>query len=149
MTVSLKRKGKKGINVNVRRSVRIDGSVLDYRQQEIDRLIDSIVFSEGDRDDEAAVFEEVPDDVAVFEKKKLEDKLDHLIKLLQRQETKYSPYENVCLCHAKYISLYFDSRKKIESLTNEKHHLALNVENLQGRLEIVCVSKCHVFLFNF
>ncbi|KAJ0054401.1 hypothetical protein Pint_03336 [Pistacia integerrima] len=133
--VSSKRKGKHAVSVNVRRSVRLQGTIVHTHNQDIERLIEEVALSESDKEDEPPSYEEMEQPEPTTEEKNLEDKVDYIIQLIEGQQSKFSPHESRCTCHAKYKSLYFDSQKKIETLTNENHRLALKLEDALDKIE--------------
>ncbi|XP_044501472.1 uncharacterized protein LOC123222656 isoform X2 [Mangifera indica] len=131
---SLKKKGKHVVGISVRRSVRLQGTAVHTHNQDIERLIDEVTLTESEKEDEPST-DEMEQPKPTMENKNLEDKVDYLIQLVESQQSKFSPHENLCMCHARYKNLYFDSQKKIETLTNENHQLALKLENALGKLE--------------
>ncbi|XP_044487330.1 uncharacterized protein LOC123212306 [Mangifera indica] len=133
--VSLKRKGKHTVSVSVRRSVRLQGTVVHTHNQDIEHVIEEVALNESEKEDEPPAYKEMEQPEPAREDKNLEDKVDYLIQLMESQQSKFSPHENPCMCHARYKSLYFDAQKKIETLTNENHQLALKLENALGKLE--------------
>ncbi|KAK9040905.1 hypothetical protein V6N11_016040 [Hibiscus sabdariffa] len=84
--------------------------------------------------------------------KSLEEKVEYLLQQIEAQrkiieELNFkatrdsSPNGSPGGVDARYRNLFFESQKKIESLTNENHQLALKLERALGKLEAVCLNK--------
>uniref|UniRef100_A0A5B6Z853 Uncharacterized protein n=1 Tax=Davidia involucrata TaxID=16924 RepID=A0A5B6Z853_DAVIN len=132
----IKKKASKYQSAIIRRSERLHNLTPPTRNQEIKPVIEEINLIESEKEDEPHVEQNSPDPVSG--KGSLEEKLDYLLQTVEEFKSKatkrHFPIES---SHAdlKYRSLYIDSQKKIEALTNENNQLAKKLEIAIGKLE--------------
>ncbi|KAK8588309.1 hypothetical protein V6N13_087243 [Hibiscus sabdariffa] len=136
----------------IRRSQRIQNAVSPSQDKEIEPIIEEITLSEVEKenvplDDED---KELPEPIQT--QKSLEEKVEYLLQQIEEQRKTIeelnfkatkdsSPNGSPGGVDARYRNLFFESQKKIESLTNENHQLALKLERALGKLEAVCLYK--------
>ncbi|KAJ0105153.1 hypothetical protein Patl1_18273 [Pistacia atlantica] len=133
------KKGKRPVNVNPRHSVCFHETDLEKRNEDIQRLIDFVVYSESEEEDQRPGYVITESSQSNMKNNTLEQKIDYLIEIIKSKQSKLTSLDNSCTCQFKYQSLYFSSQKEIEILTQENHKLALKLENLLGKLEVVCL----------
>ncbi|GMJ09120.1 hypothetical protein HRI_004581200 [Hibiscus trionum] len=130
----------------VRRSQRIQSAVSPLQDKEIKGIIEEITQSEGVKDDVPLDDEDRELLESVQTQKSLEEKVDYLLHQIGEQQktieelnfkvtSDSSPNGSPRGVDTRYRNLYFESQKKIESLTNENHQLALKLERALGKLE--------------
>ncbi|KAL4361027.1 hypothetical protein GQ457_04G028130 [Hibiscus cannabinus] len=130
----------------VRRSQRIQNAVSPSQVKEFEHILEEITLSEGEKDDAPLDGEhkELPEPIQT--QKSLEEKVGYLLQQIEEQRKTIeelnfkatrdsSPTESSRGADIRYRNLYFESQKKIESLTNENHQLALKLERALGKLE--------------
>ncbi|GAV57784.1 hypothetical protein CFOL_v3_01320 [Cephalotus follicularis] len=147
--VQATRKIKKHIaNATNRRSGRLQNLVMPAINQDIERVIDEIILTESDKEDEPPTHEEDKQPQSTSKEKNLEDKIVYLIDLIKEQQkmaekliamaTKNSFCGSIpCAADVKYKSLYIDSQKKIEVLEYENHQLAMKLEHARAKIEAI------------
>ncbi|TYI00514.1 hypothetical protein ES332_A11G139200v1 [Gossypium tomentosum] len=120
---SLTKVKKHGTLYAVRRSERLQATISPSQDKEIERLIDEITLSEGEKDESQS------------RHMTMEEKFDYLFQQIEElqktletfkfQATRdSSPTGSPTAADVRYRNLYFESQKKIEALTNENHQLA-------------------------
>ncbi|KAL4352268.1 hypothetical protein GQ457_06G029330 [Hibiscus cannabinus] len=139
----------------IRRSQRIQNAVSPSQDKEIEPIIEEITLSEVEKenvplDDED---KELPEPIQT--QKSLEEKVEYLLQQIEAQrkiieELNFkatrdsSPNGSPGGVDARYRNLFFESQKKIESLTNENHQLALKLERALGKLEAYESGACMI-----
>ncbi|XP_009367656.2 uncharacterized protein LOC103957247 isoform X1 [Pyrus x bretschneideri] len=135
------RKRVKQYNAVVRRSLRIRNSVTPVENGDIEPVYETV--SESETEDEQPLLEEPPvngtnlEEGQTLGEKSMEEKMDYLLQLLEKmnsKENKRSPGFSESP-EKRYKSLYIDSQKKIEALTNENHELTSKLEVAHAKLE--------------
>ncbi|TQD85942.1 hypothetical protein C1H46_028488 [Malus baccata] len=135
------RKRVKQYNAIVRRSLRIRNSVTPVQNGDIEPVYETV--SESETEDEQPLLEEPPVNGTNLEEgqtsgeKSMEEKMDYLLQLLEKmnsKENKRSPGFSESP-EKRYKSLYIDSQKKIEDLTNENHELTSKLDVAHAKLE--------------
>ncbi|OAY61673.1 uncharacterized protein LOC110617591 [Manihot esculenta] len=128
----------------VRRSARLQNSVMDKDNEDIEHILEEISVSESEQEDEPAD-EELPE--PTLNKKILHEKVDYLIQLLKAQQKTMDAFnstvigktfcgENSVMGDLTYKSLYIDSQKKVEALTEENLQLNRKLEFALGKIEV-------------
>ncbi|GMI66522.1 hypothetical protein HRI_000321500 [Hibiscus trionum] len=139
----------------VRRSQRIQNAVSPSQVEEFERIIEEITLSEGEKDDAPLDGErkELPEPIQT--QKSLEEKVNYLLRQSEEQRKTIeelnfkatrdsSPTGSPQGADVRYRKLYFESQKKIESLMNENHQLALKLERALGKLEAYDNGACAI-----
>ncbi|KAK8326711.1 hypothetical protein V6Z12_A11G135900 [Gossypium hirsutum] len=163
---SLTKVKKHGTLYAVRRSERLQATISPSQDKEIERLIDEITLSEGEKDEVPLDHEdgELPEPIQT--QMTMEEKFDYLFQQIEElqktletfkfQATRdSSPTGSPTAADVRYRNLYFESQKKatfstailafilkIEALTNENHQLALKLERALGKLEAYDNGAC-------
>ncbi|XVE73143.1 hypothetical protein DITRI_Ditri11bG0093800 [Diplodiscus trichospermus] len=146
-------KAKKGVALSVvRKSQRLPRAVTRSQDKDIERIIEEITMSESE-DEEPLNIEEgkIPEPISM--EKRLEENIDYLLRQFEEQQKAVealklkvtrdpSPNGSPRSEHVRYRNLYFDSQKKVEALTDEKHQLALKLERALGKLEAYENGAC-------
>ncbi|KAK9282200.1 hypothetical protein L1049_005112 [Liquidambar formosana] len=151
--LSSSRKRAKNQTVVFRRSVRLRNSVLPALKKDIEPVIEEIDASE--REDEPEVHKEKKLPGPALDERNLEEKIDYLFQLLEAQQQTLEALKSKaikrsflsqCHCEAdvRYKSLYMQSQKKSEALTEENCQLAKKLENALGKVEAF-EKGTHVF----
>ncbi|GKV27785.1 hypothetical protein SLEP1_g36915 [Rubroshorea leprosula] len=141
-----RKKAKVAASTTVRRSQRFQSAVMPAVNKDIEQVIDEVTVSDGGKEEDPTNY---GGDVAKpsLVQKNLEDRvyfIERQLETLQRtvDELKSKPSkdshtsENSRAADVNYRSLYFDSQKKIEALTEENHQLALKLEFAHGKVEV-------------
>ncbi|MBA0802590.1 hypothetical protein Gohar_012870 [Gossypium harknessii] len=150
---SLTKVKKHGILYAVRRSERLQAVISPSQDKEIERLIDEITLSEGEKDEVPLDHEDGELPQPIQTQMTMEEKFDYLFQQIEElQKTletlKFkatrdsSPTGSPRAADVRYRNLYFESQKKIEALTNENHQLALKLERALGILEAYDNGAC-------
>ncbi|MBA0741561.1 hypothetical protein Gogos_014703 [Gossypium gossypioides] len=150
---SLTKVKKHGILYAVRRSERLQAVISPSQDKEIERLIDEITLSEGEKDEVPLDHEDGELPQPIQTQMTMEEKFDYLFQQIEElQKTletlKFkatrdsSPTGSPRAADVRYRNLYFESQKKIEALTNENHQLALKLERALGKLEAYDNGAC-------
>ncbi|XP_052479018.1 uncharacterized protein LOC105803106 isoform X2 [Gossypium raimondii] len=150
---SLTKVKKHGILYAVRRSERLQAVISPSQDKEIERLIDEITLSEGEKDEVPLDHEDGELPQPIQTQMTMEEKFDYLFQQIEElQKTletlKFkatrdsSPTGSPRAADVRYRNLYFESQKKIEALTNENHQLALKLERALGKLEAEVIRCC-------
>ncbi|KAH1081346.1 hypothetical protein J1N35_021107 [Gossypium stocksii] len=150
---SLTKVKKHGPLYAVRRSERLQAAISPSQDKEIERLIDEITLSEGEKDEVPLDHEdgELPEPIQT--QMTMEEKFDYLFQQIEElrktlETLKFkatrdsSPTGSPRAADVRYRNLYFESQKKIEALTNENHQLALKLERALGKLEAYDNGAC-------
>ncbi|EEF41710.1 conserved hypothetical protein [Ricinus communis] len=130
----------------VRRSGRLQNTVLTTENQDIERIFEEITVSESEKEDEPADGE-LPEHVPPSEEKTVYEKVDYIVQLLEAQKMtmdeltsratgKSSSGESSGLADVTYKGLYIDSQKKVEALMAENYKLNKLLENALGKIEV-------------
>ncbi|KAG8653865.1 hypothetical protein MANES_05G076300v8 [Manihot esculenta] len=158
---SLREKAKK-IPPKVRRSGRLRAVMAsenrDAETQDIERILEEITIIESEKEDEPAD-EKMPD--PTLNRKNLDEKLDYVVELLEAQQKTMDSLnygaigktffnEGSGMGDITYKSLYLDSQKKVQALTEENRQLNRKLEYALGKIEVVCflISLIH-YIFSF
>ncbi|XP_029124545.1 uncharacterized protein LOC109817854 isoform X2 [Cajanus cajan] len=169
---SFYRKKSKFHGATVRRSERIKSAVVSPPNNNYDiEYIEDINVSENEKDEadtqmqqalvepelEVPESEAEPEQAETFgEKKSLDEKvdfvvqrieaLDKIVRLLKSKiDEKFDFYEAPSMASASYRSMYIDSQKKIEALTDENQRLNGKLENALGKIEVY-EKEIHVLI---
>ncbi|KAF2325171.1 hypothetical protein GH714_024973 [Hevea brasiliensis] len=140
---SIRKKVKKS-PAKVRRSERLQNAVMATENQDVERILEEITVSESEKEDEPAN-EEVPE--PTLNRKDLNEKVDYVVKLLEAQQKTMDAFnsgaigktffnEGSGMGDITYKSLYIDSQKKVEALTEENHQLNRKLEYALGKIEV-------------
>ncbi|XP_034689825.1 uncharacterized protein LOC117917607 isoform X2 [Vitis riparia] len=149
---SLSKKRLKNRCVVIRRSDRLQNICLPTPNQDVGHVIEEI---ESEEEDEpcAQVEKRCPDSIPG--ERSLEEKVDYLLQCLEAHEKAIDTLKSEASkrplqskgpssSEVRYKSLYFDSQKKIEALTDENCQLSKKLEVTLGKLE-VCEKDTRVF----
>lgn len=128
----------------IRRSQRLTSLGGPNLDKSIEQVIKEVTVSDSEKEEEPTTDDE--ENVAEPEalQKSLEDRvtsveeeLEELQSTVEELKSKDSQMpESARAADVSYKSLYFDSQKKIEALTNANHQLALKMEYALGKLEV-------------
>ncbi|XP_010652116.1 uncharacterized protein LOC100853168 isoform X1 [Vitis vinifera] len=149
----LSKKRLKNRCVVIRRSDRLQNIRLPTPNQDVGPVIEEI---ESEEEDEpcAQVEKRSPDSIPG--ERSLEEKVDYLLQCLEAHEKAIDTLKSEqaskrplqskgpSSSEVRYKSLYFDSQKKIEALTDENCQLSKKLEVTLGKLE-VCEKDTRVF----
>ncbi|MBA0832023.1 hypothetical protein Goarm_016439 [Gossypium armourianum] len=122
---SLTKVKKHGILYAVRRSERLQAVISPSQDKEIERLIDEITLSEGEKDEVPLDHEDGELPQPIQTQMTMEEKFDYLFQQIEELQKTLE-------------TLKF----KIEALTNENHQLALKLERALGILEAYDNGAC-------
>ncbi|PON55282.1 hypothetical protein PanWU01x14_189710 [Parasponia andersonii] len=153
-SASLRKKIKSHITA-VRRSNRIQNTIVNAPIQNTQPVIPRINISESEKEDEQDAGmeeEELPNSTSV-EKSIIEEKMDYISKLLEAQRKNMETLMSKGLKmdstsdspNMRYKSLYIQSQRKIETLTKENNELSVKLDvalaKLEGFEKGTCVSS--------
>ncbi|VVA24419.1 Hypothetical predicted protein [Prunus dulcis] len=127
------RKRPKRSDAVVRRSLRIQDSIVPTQNQNMEHVIEDTTVSEGENEDEQPAHKMHG---STSGEKSLEEKVNYLVQLLDTMNLK-ARNKNSDFCESPasmYKSLYADSQK-IKALETENHQLSLKLEVALAKLE--------------
>ncbi|GKU86599.1 hypothetical protein SLEP1_g1106 [Rubroshorea leprosula] len=142
-----RKKVKHAASATIRRSQRLQNAVVPALDKGIEQVIDGISISESEKEEDSTNHEEGNVSEPSLVQKNLEDRvylveqqLEALKQTVEELKSKLlkdsHTTESSRAADVNYGSLYSDSQKKIEALTDENHGLALKMEHARGKLEV-------------
>ncbi|KDP21463.1 hypothetical protein JCGZ_21934 [Jatropha curcas] len=143
------RKKVKNTPTKVRRSERLSNAVMARESHDIQCIIQEVTVSESDKEDEPAE-EELPEptlDEKTSDERTSDEKVDYIIQLLEAQQKTMDELnskgtgrtffsESFSTGDVTYKTLYIDSQKKVEALTEENDQLFKKLEYALGKIEV-------------
>ncbi|XP_024017416.1 uncharacterized protein LOC21407783 isoform X2 [Morus notabilis] len=129
----------------VRRSGRINNTVVTAQNQDIELVTEEVILGESQKEDgQVNVEKQLPR--LTTEEKGMEEKIDYISRLLEAQGknmeemiSKEPRRDSGSNSRNKgYKGLYITSQNKVDALTKENHRLLLKLENALAKLEGVC-----------